>query len=374
MKTIPTLRKQILCDNPDSAFGYFGWPSVARLPDGALAMAASGFRLQHVCPFGKGVICYSRDEGRTWTRPAAVIDTVLDDRDCGLVPFGTNRVMLTSFNNTLAFQRRVNARRDADEPPRRAAERALIDAYLTYAEHTGLEQQQVGSTLKISEDGGYTFGALRKSPVTAPHGPCALRDGGLLYVGRRFSSDDSFDEGAAPFIECWRLTAEDAWERLSDIPNTGDEHGLFNSCEPHAIELPNGHILVHIRVQRGQPHTEFTVYQSESADGGRTFSPPRRLLPPHGGSPAHLLMHSSGVLLSAYGRRSKPCGIRLMFSRDLGKTWDTDWVLSDDAASRDLGYPATVELRDGSLLTVYYENIAGRAVILGRVWRMPALG
>ena len=105
MKRIDTQPARIICDNPDSPFNYFGWPSVSRLPDDTLAMGASGFRLKHVCPFGKAILCYSRDEGKTWTRPSAVIDTVLDDRDCGVVPFGNGRVMLTSFNNTLAMQR-----------------------------------------------------------------------------------------------------------------------------------------------------------------------------------------------------------------------------------------------------------------------------
>ena len=68
MKHLDTQPARIVCNNPDSVFGYFGWPSVARLPDGTLAVAASGFRLRHVCPFGKGVICYSRDEGRPWAR------------------------------------------------------------------------------------------------------------------------------------------------------------------------------------------------------------------------------------------------------------------------------------------------------------------
>lgn len=26
----------IVCENPDSPFNYFGWPSVTRLPDGTL--------------------------------------------------------------------------------------------------------------------------------------------------------------------------------------------------------------------------------------------------------------------------------------------------------------------------------------------------
>ena len=42
MKLIQTAPAQIICHNPDSVFGYFGWPSIARLPDGTLAMVASG--------------------------------------------------------------------------------------------------------------------------------------------------------------------------------------------------------------------------------------------------------------------------------------------------------------------------------------------
>ncbi|NLB37732.1 MAG: exo-alpha-sialidase [Clostridiales bacterium] len=371
MKHLDTQPARIVCNNPDSVFGYFGWPSVARLPDGTLAVAASGFRLRHVCPFGKGVICYSRDEGRTWTRPAVVIDTVLDDRDCGIVPFGNGRVMLTSFNNTIAVQRRWNAAPADGESPGRAAERAFAEAYLNFAESTGREAEQLGSNYVLSEDGGYTFGPLQHVPVTAPHGPCPTRDGGLLYIGRRFSADDSFDDGATPFVECWKLNGKDAFERLSGIPNISDEHGLLDSCEPHAIELPDGKILVHIRVQRGGQHPEFTLYQSESTDGGHTFTAPVRLLPPQGGSPAHLLLHSSGGLISAYGHCQPPYGIRVMFSRDQGKTWDTNWTLSDDGESQDLGYPATVELEDGTLLTVYYQKAEATSAIYGRVWRMP---
>ena len=68
----------------------------------------------------------------------------------------------------------------------------LVNAYWTML--LSGWNSSLGSTCKISEDGGYTFGALF-SPVTAPHGPCVLQDGSLLYIGRRFSQDDSFDDG-----------------------------------------------------------------------------------------------------------------------------------------------------------------------------------
>jgi sialidase-1 len=371
MKKLNVSPKKTLCANDDSPFMYFGWPSVTRLPDGTLAMVTSGFRLEHVCPFGKGVICYSRDEGRSWTAPAVIIDTPLDDRDSGITPFaGGRRVIFTSFNNTTAFQRRVNAKRHFAQSPLVRAKADLIDAYLNYVDVQGNADKYLGSTYCISEDGGYAFGDVKVAPITSPHGPCELNDGRLMWVGRRFSEDDSFDEGDEPYIQAYMLGDDDKWHYLSSIENIRDEYGILNSCEPHAIQLPNGKIIVHIRVQRGGEHRVFTIYQSESTDGGATFTKPRKLLDDLGGSPAHLMLHSSGKLISVYGYREQPYGIRAMISADGGATWEIDNVITADGQSGDLGYPATVELKDGSLLTLYYENTDGCSRIMQNVWRI----
>jgi hypothetical protein len=47
-------------------------------------------------------------------------------------------------------------------------------------------------------------------------------------------------------------------------------------------------------------------------------------------------------------------------------------VISGDGTSGDLGYPSTVELDDGSLLTVWYELMKGspRAVLRQARWVM----
>ena len=37
-----------IMSNPDSKHNYFGWPTVAKLQDGTIAVGASGFRLEHV--------------------------------------------------------------------------------------------------------------------------------------------------------------------------------------------------------------------------------------------------------------------------------------------------------------------------------------
>ena len=104
MNKIELVENKVICENPHSPFNYFAWPTVERLPSGELAMVCSGFRTAHVDPFGKLVICYSRNEGKTWTRPAVLIDTPLDDRDGGICTFSGGRVMVTTFNNTIETQ------------------------------------------------------------------------------------------------------------------------------------------------------------------------------------------------------------------------------------------------------------------------------
>ena len=373
VKKLAAGEKRVICSNASSPFGYFAWPSVIRLDDGKIACAMSGFRLKHICPFGKACIMYSSDEGKTWTNPAPVIDTPLDDRDAGLTSFGKGRLIMTSFNNTTGFQESVNMRRNSEHSPSSEAQRCFIEAYIDLVRAGYDENKYLGSTYRISEDGGNTFGPLRFSPVTAPHGPMRMLDGSLMYIGRRFSRDDSFDDGSRPFIECHKLNASDSFEYVSAIENIEDEQGLLYSCEPHAVQLQDGRIIVHIRVQGSADHKVFTIYQSESYDNGLHFTKPHRILGRLGGAPAHLLLHSGGMLVSVCGYREKPCEIRAMFSRDGGETWDTDWVLDDEGESGDLGYPASVELSDGSILTVYYENKGGRSSIFGKTWTIPRL-
>ena len=95
---------KIIISNPDSYHNYFAWPTVSRLQNGKIAVVASGFRLAHVCPFGKAVISYSENEGESYTVPAPIIDTPLDDRDAGILAFGESNVIVTSFNNKVEFQ------------------------------------------------------------------------------------------------------------------------------------------------------------------------------------------------------------------------------------------------------------------------------
>lgn len=336
---IEVLSQKVICSNEKSIHNYFGWPTIARLPDGRLAMVCSGFRVGHLCPFGKVVISYSADEGETWSRPELLIDTPMDDRDAGITVFGENSVIVTSFNCDIEAKRRT-CKGDS-------AYSRYCNGYLDMVEEKGGWEQYVGSTYRMSHDGGRTFGELGFLPITCPHGPAALPDGTLLYVGHKFKVPENPEENT---IACCRVYPDGRYEFLSEIANVGGDE---TSWEPHAIVLPDGKIVVHIRVQGPGFVDDVQVYQSVSTDGGRSFSAPRRIQPGKGGSPAHLILDGD-QLISVYGYRSEPCGIHAMFSADGGETWDGGNVIVNDGRHYDMGYPSSVMLRDGSILTVYY--------------------
>ena len=61
----------------------------------------------------------------------------------------------------------------------------------------------------------------------------------------------------------------------------------------------------------------------------------------------------------SYGYRRAPFGNQARVSTDHGATWSEPIVISADGASSDLGYPSTVELAGGELLTAWYELPTG---------------
>ena len=150
--------------------------------------------------------------------------------------------------------------------------------------------------------------------------------------------------------------------------------GIFT--EPHLVELPSGRLVLHIRVQGVHSEEQiFTICQSTSDDGGKTWTVPQ----PTGaqGAPPHLLLHSSGALLCTYGKRvGDRTGIRVMISEDGAQSWEIDSILWEEDADRpykgDLGYTASVELANGDLLTVYYGVPNGEKTtsILWTRWRL----
>lgn len=91
--------------------------------------------------------------------------------------------------------------------------------------------------------------------------------------------------------------------------------------------------------------------------------------------PGHLTRLKDGRLLLTYGNRIKgQFGVQAKLSADEGVQWGESLTLVDDLLSGDCGYPASVQMRDGKILTAYYSNgtSAHRRYHMGvAIWETP---
>ena len=345
MLIYPNTEHGIVNRAADTFFKYHGWPTVCKDGEGTLYVVDSGFRTAHVDPFGKTSMYKSFDGGKTWSIPMVINDTWLDDRDAGIVSLGGKKLLVTWF----CHPAKVYATQYAQWIRGTwSGSSGVLDAYDTIPEDKG----QGGSFIRLSEDGGYTWGETIKVPVSAPHGPNVLRDGSLMYLGKAMYTDELPDGALAAYKSTdggrtWEFLAQLAIPE-GTIPN--------NFHEPHVLELPSGRLLGVIRAEGKEIPRGFTVYETYSDDGGKTWTDLRCL--DVWGSPPHLLLHSSGAVICSFGRRADPFGERAIVSYDGGETWEDEYVLHE-TVSGDLGYPASVELPDGSILTVYYQRVEG---------------
>ncbi len=222
-----------------------------------------------------------------------------------------------------------------------------------------------GSYLRISEDGGKTFGEIIKVPVASPHGPIQLKNGKLLFFGNRYINT------LERIIDCYE--SEDGGKRWNYCGTVApiNNNSAIPVHEPYAIELDNGTILGIIRVHEDPDANKFCMYKTFSNDGGKTWTTPEYLCP---GSPPHVMKHSSGALVLTYTLRYGTFGQCARISYDGGKTWGDEILLCDNAVDWDSGYCTSVELDDGSIYTVYYQKAYGdsHCSLMYTKWNLPS--
>lgn len=334
---------------------YHGWPTVARRSNGELLVAYSGGREAHICPFGRVELMRSPDGGRTWSWPEVVMDSPIDDRDAGVLETPAGSLLITTFTS-LAYEN--TWKRDAANWP--AERRQMWEAV---GRRSSPEQRKalLGSWMLRSTDGGMMWSAPYRVPVNSPHGPVALAGGRLLYAGKQLW------EGEGKIGVCESTDDGRTWRWLAEIP-TRPGDSVTGYHELHAVETADGRILAQIRNENRGENAGQTL-QSESADGGKTWSVPHSI--GVWGLPSHLLRLGDGRLLMSYGHRREPFGNQARVSTDHGRTWSKAKTISDDGVRRDLGYPSTVELPNGRLVTVWYEAPkGGKAVLRKAEWSL----
>ena len=146
---------------------------------------------------------------------------------------------------------------------------------------------------------------------------------------------------------------------------------MLSSDDEHLVKVDNGKLMVLFRDYYGELPGHYYMQQPESTDSGYTWS--ATYVTPIRGFPPHVINLHNDWLLVVYDKRWVPFGAYARISRDQSKTWEVkNQIKLTDDPNGDFGYPASVQLDDGSIWTVYYqvEKLGEKTCLMETHWRI----
>ena len=287
----------------------------------------------------------SADDGRTWD-PASRV--VIDASD-GNQDINMPTIAQLASGELVVNNHRWDANVSEDQAAGIRAERHILARPPGYP---FMELVFDSMYLMRSEDQGATwsrpkpFGipSLAYASHTGKSGVMEMPDGSWLLPVSGTGSDD---DASAAFV----VRSQDGgqtWAEPSRVAH--DPRQVMTFGEHPLVRAPSGRLLTVMRTGGADGY----LYQAFSEDEGWIWQglKPTQMW----GHPCHLLRLRSGRILCAYGYRREPFGVRATISDDEGETWDMahEIVIREDGLHRDLGYPASVQLQDDRILTIYY--------------------
>jgi photosystem II stability/assembly factor-like uncharacterized protein len=323
--------------------GYF--PVAVRLANGDILAVLRG-GAAHIGVKGRLDLVRSKDAGRTWSAPETVADGPLDDR---------NPAMGQAKDGTLLLAFAIAGNYDE-----------------TGLKFTGTraDREFDGVYLARSSDGGRTWSKpLRDETIhrfytgkgqVSPYGKIVQTADGTLLMAVYFE----FFDGRGN--ESYLFRSSDGGKSWRDPVLLGAHYN-----ETGITVLRDGRILAAMRSEKGG-----SVAVTESSDQGRTWSSPVQATEDRE-HPADLIQLGDGRVLMVYGERNAPRGVHALISPD-GRSWDRSKriVLAADAPNGDCGYPSSVEVAPGKVVTLYYqvddlENVPASASARAVLWSLP---
>ena len=297
------------------AGGYQAFPDICRLRDGRLMCVfyASyhhiGLPQPQYPKGGRIAYCMSSDEGHSWSKPEVLYDGPDDDRDPSIVQLKDGRIVCNFFS----LGRKGDSSKPCPDP--------FAEGYTS-----------LGTWIVASDDSGKTWSQPRRvyenyycsSPIRE------LSNGRLVMPLYRETAGSA--AGAVGISDDGGKT----WGKPIDIDNGG--HRL--DAETDVIELTDGTLYA---MQRD------VMCYSISKDRGDTWSVSKPV-----GFPGHspyLHRTHDGIVVLAY-RLHSASSTCLRYSLDECKTWSDNIVVDKVMGA----YPSMVNLKDGSVLIVYYEE------------------
>ncbi|MHB9106948.1 MAG: sialidase family protein [Armatimonadota bacterium] len=210
----------------------------------------------------------------------------------------------------------------------------------------GAPAEPLRAIVSHSSDAGRTW-QVRGALPAPPAGYAAFVPFGHILTGRDSACRVAAYTRSAerPGYACWMLRSEDGntWTAPALINPRGDEADI--------LHLGDGRWISSSR-QGGQ------VNLFRSDDDGATWQFHMPVTLP-GQVTSNLIRLRDGRLLLSYGNRCRHnFGVDVRVSADEGMTWGAPVRIADTPLS-DCGYPSTVQLADGTLVTAFYTQLPG---------------
>jgi sialidase-1 len=297
----------------------------------------------HASKTGRSSMARSTDGGRTWSQPVTVLDfpNADDSVDAvGELPDGT--LIFSAVSYTWKGEKLTN---DADKDFR-------ADTYVLFSKDDGHKWTEPAKVNTKPFTWSYPYGRIVR-----------LSDGTLLlscfggYIPKgpedsRAGLEEMVKKGQHPLKPesqrgdfCFLVRSRDGGKSWGDPSVIARYHN-----EVTLLPLKNGGLMAVIRSDEGG-HLSTTF----STDQGHSWTAPRQITA-NAEHPGDLLRLTDGRILLSYGERNRPYGIQAIWSTDEGRTWDPKHkvVLALDGDHFDLGYPISVQRKDGKIVTAYY--------------------
>lgn len=255
----------------------------------------------------------SSDDGKTWSDPILVVDSPEDDRDPHVTQLANGDLLASFFDSV-------------------------------YYTEDGKRKRRAETYVVRSTDGGDTWGD--PEVVTTPYqdkagigrrifvsGPVAQLEGAHVVL-------PIYYEQVAGHYVTSVIHSDDfgrTWTRASEVDREASLAFSYGFCEASITRVSDGRLIILMRPG---------MHQAYSSDEGRTWTEATQL--PHRGDAPTVMMTSENVLLAAH----RHPGTAVTISDDDGATWGRPNQIDTVGGA----YPGLVELRDGSILCIYYEE------------------
>jgi sialidase-1 len=352
-----SLPYQIISDGGDAG-EYQAFPDACRLKNGDIvAVFYSGgahvtYPSEQYPKSGRICLVRSQDEGRTWSKPATIFDDEHDNRDPHISQMSDGTLVCTFFTTRFG------------KPIKR--ESTASSAYYGNVVHR--EWMSGGGPMFVrSLDNGKSW---ESTPTLAAENS---EDRYSCSAEMRQAPDGTW------LFPIYHQDSKRAWGGLihsSDKGKTwnapvpiGKNDGQFLPAETDVVLLKDGTLYAALR---GSIKDSVRMHYSSSTDMGKTWAKVADI-GFQGHSPSFTRLKSGALLLTYraffddFQHKKGYTGMRISY--DEGKTWTGPYMIDKMWGA----YPSTVELKDGSILAVYYEE-GQKSCIRALRFKLPKKG